>query len=122
MKAKKAKIALDTPEFRSEAEEAAWWDRHQNLIADLLIKRGQRRAVPTKPVSMRVPVIDIERARKIADETGVPYQVVMKDVLHEGLKRKSPAIIRHRRPSALKAAAKKRIPKSRVLYQDAESD
>ena len=37
MNAKRAKaVMVDTPEFRSEAEEAEWWDRHQELIADLL--------------------------------------------------------------------------------------
>jgi hypothetical protein len=47
-------IPVDTPEFRSEAEEAEWWDRHQDLIADLLLKHG-RDAVHTKNVSARLP-------------------------------------------------------------------
>ena len=43
MKAKMAQpVVVDTPEFRSEAEEAAWWDKHQDLIADLLLKHGRR--------------------------------------------------------------------------------
>jgi hypothetical protein len=45
MKAKKGEaktIPIAVPEFRSEAEEAKWWDRHQDLIADLLLKHGQR--------------------------------------------------------------------------------
>lgn len=38
MKPKKRNaIVIDTPEFRSEAEDAEWWDRHQDLIADLLL-------------------------------------------------------------------------------------
>jgi len=62
MKAKKAKpVEVDTPEFRSEAEEAEWWDKHQELIADLLLKHGRRGAVATKSVSVRLPVTDIER-------------------------------------------------------------
>ena len=43
MKAKKGEaesILVDVPEFRSEAEEAEWWDRHQDWIADLLVKHG----------------------------------------------------------------------------------
>ena len=47
MKAKKGEaksILVDAPEFRSEAEEAKWWDRHQDLIADLLLKHGRRGA------------------------------------------------------------------------------
>src|SRR6266704_5033599 len=69
MKAKKAKpVVVDTPDFRSEAEEAEWWDKHQELIADLLLKHGRRGAVPTKNVSVRLPVTDIERARKLAEK------------------------------------------------------
>ena len=54
MKAKKGEVKpvlVDAPEFRSEAEEAKWWDRHQDLIADLLLKHGRCGAVPTKNVS-----------------------------------------------------------------------
>jgi len=90
MKANKSRpVVVDTPEFRSEAEEAAWWDRHQDLIADLLLKHGRRGAVPTKNVSVRLPVTDIERARKLAEKRGVGYQTVIKTLLHEALKRES---------------------------------
>ena len=90
MKAKKAKpVVVDTPEFHSEAEEAEWWDRHQDRIADLLLKHGRRGAVPTKNVSIRLPVTDIERARRLAEKRGVGYQTVIKTLLHEALKRES---------------------------------
>jgi len=90
MKAKKHKaIAVDALEFRSEAEEAEWWDRHQDLIADLLLKHGRRGAVPTKNVSVRLPVTDIERARKLAEKRGVGYQTLIKTLLHEALRKES---------------------------------
>jgi predicted DNA binding CopG/RHH family protein len=90
MKAKKTlPVVIDTPEFRSEAEEAEWWDRHQDLIADLLLKHGRWGAVPTKSVSVRLPVTDIERARKLAEKRGVGYQTVIKTLLHDALKRES---------------------------------
>ena len=92
MKAKKAKpkaIVVDAPEFRSEAEEAEWWDKHQDLIADLLLKHGRRGAVPTKNISVRLPVTDIERARKIAGKRGIGYQTLIKNLLHEALKKQS---------------------------------
>jgi predicted DNA binding CopG/RHH family protein len=82
-------VLVDAPEFRSEAEEAAWWDQNQGLIADLLIKHGRRGAVPTKNVSMRLPVSDIERARKLAEKRGVGYQTLIKTLLHEALKNES---------------------------------
>jgi predicted DNA binding CopG/RHH family protein len=92
MKGKKGKpksVIVDAPEFRSEAEEAEWWDRHQDLIADLLLKHGRRGAVLTKNVSVRLPVTDIERARKLAEKRGVGYQTLIKTLLHEALKRES---------------------------------
>lgn len=82
-------IVVDAPEFRSEAEEARWWDRHQALIADLLLKHGRRGAVPTRNVSVRLPVTDIERARKLAAKRGVGYQTLIKTLLHEALKKES---------------------------------
>lgn len=88
---KPAPVTVDRPEFRSEAEEAAWWDRHQDLIADLLVKHGHRGAVPTKSISVRLPVTDIERARKLGEKRGVGYQTVIKTLLHEALKRESKA-------------------------------
>jgi len=91
VKAKKAKVAVDTPRFRSEAQEAEWWDQHQELIADLLVKHGRRGAVPTKNIAVRLPVTDLARARKIAERRGVGYQVVIKTLLHEALKRESGA-------------------------------
>lgn len=80
---------VKTPVFRSEAEEAEWWDRHQDLIADLLLKHGRRGAVPTKSVSVRLPITDIARARKLAEKRGVGYQTVIKTLLHEALKKES---------------------------------
>jgi predicted DNA binding CopG/RHH family protein len=90
MNAKKGKaIVVDAPQFRSEAEEAEWWDKHQVLIADLLVKHGRRGAVPTKNVSVRLPVTDIERARKLAEKRGIGYQTLIKTLLHEALKKES---------------------------------
>jgi predicted DNA binding CopG/RHH family protein len=90
MKAKKpAAVAVDAPVFRTEAEEAAWWDEHRDLIAGLLLKHGRRATVTTKHVSIRLPVADIERARKLAGKRGVGYQTVIKTLLHEALNRES---------------------------------
>lgn len=90
MKRKKNKpVVIEAPQFRTEAEEAEWWDRHQELIADLLVKHGRRGAVPTKSVSVRLPVADLERARKLAVKKGVGYQTLIKTLLHDALKRES---------------------------------
>ena len=89
-KRKSAKpVLIDAPQFRTEAEEAAWWDRHQSLIADMLFKHGRRGAVPTRSISVRLPVTDIERAQKLAAKRGVGYQTIIKSLLHEALRRES---------------------------------
>jgi predicted DNA binding CopG/RHH family protein len=90
MNSKKAEpVVVDAPAFQSESEEAEWWDKHQDLIADLLIRHGRRGAVPTRSVSVRLPVTDIERAQRLAAKRGVGYQTVIKTLLHEALKRES---------------------------------
>ena len=53
------------------------------------MKGGRRGAVPTKNVSLRLPVTDIERARKLAATRGVGYQPLIKTLLHEALKKES---------------------------------
>ncbi len=83
------RVAIEAPEFRSEAEEAKWWDAHQDLVADLLIKHGRRAVVPTKSVTMRLPVADIDRARQLATRRGTGYQTLLKTLLHDALKREA---------------------------------
>lgn len=79
------------PAFRSEAEEAAFWDANEDLIMELLKRHGKvagARAVErTRSVTLRVPESDLERAKSIAESTGKPYQRVLKDAMREGLKR-----------------------------------
>lgn len=80
------------PKFKSEAEEAAWWDAHEEYIVDRLKKYGRvvrplQAEAPTKAISIRVPVDDLERAQAIAREKGIGYQTVLKEAIREGLKR-----------------------------------
>jgi predicted DNA binding CopG/RHH family protein len=85
----RSRVVVKAPEFGSEAEEAKWWDAHQDLVADLLIKHGRRAIVPTKSVTMRLPVADIEKARQLAALTGTGYQTLLKTLLHGALKREA---------------------------------
>ena len=87
MKKKTAAVVIDTPRFRSEAEEAEWWDSHQDLVADLLLKHGRRTAIPSKSVTVRIPVTDIDKARQLAEAKGIGYQTLIKVLLHDALKR-----------------------------------
>jgi predicted DNA binding CopG/RHH family protein len=41
----------------------------------------------TRAISIRIPIADLERARRIAGAAGVGYQTVLKQAIREGLKR-----------------------------------
>jgi predicted DNA binding CopG/RHH family protein len=45
----------------------------------------------TKPVTIRMPVADVEVAREIAERQGVPYQTYIKGLLHKALQRERKA-------------------------------
>ena len=81
------------PRFKSGAEEAAWWDANEDYIIERLKKHG--RAVsplkveqqPTRAISIRIPVNDLERAQAIAKRKRIGYQTVLKDAIRKGLPR-----------------------------------
>src|SRR5207249_3843184 len=54
-------------------------------ILEALMKQAKENA--TRPVSIRLPVADIERAKKIASKRGTGYQTVLKEAIHYGLRR-----------------------------------
>jgi predicted DNA binding CopG/RHH family protein len=86
----KKKIVI--PKFRSEQQEAQWWDAHPAVATRLLkqaLKRGavQRRPGETRIVTMRIPVRDLESAQHLADRKGLPYQTYMKMLLHQALEK-----------------------------------
>lgn len=39
----------------------------------------------TKPITIRLNVIDIERAKKLAKEKNMPYQTLLKEIIHKNL-------------------------------------
>jgi hypothetical protein len=87
------------PGFRSEKGEAAWWDAHPEVITELFLKArkaGRIKRLPTvrgatKPITIRMPVADIEAAQEIAGRRGVPYQTYIKGLLHQALARERKA-------------------------------
>jgi len=85
------KKRITIPKFRSEAEEAGWWDGHPEVATEILkraLKSGKaRRAVPLKTVTMRLPVPDIRTAQDLAGRKGLPYQTYIKMLLHEALEK-----------------------------------
>jgi hypothetical protein len=72
------------PKFDSEAEEAKWWDDKRKMaeeeflkaMRDGTVQRGtaQRLAMESrtsKNITIRMPIDDIERARRLADRKGL---------------------------------------------------
>jgi hypothetical protein len=50
-----------------------------------LMERAKESA--TRAISIRVPIADLERAKQIAEKTGVGYQTVLKQAIREGLRK-----------------------------------
>ena len=80
------------PKFRSEKEEAAWWDARPAVATRLLrqaLKQGtvQRRPMATRMITMRIPARDVDSARQLAERKGLPYQTYMKMLLHQALEK-----------------------------------
>jgi predicted DNA binding CopG/RHH family protein len=88
-----AKVRI--PKFKSEKEEAEWWDAHTDVITKLFLqakKEGRLRRLPpargtTKPVTIRLAVGDVETAQELADRRGLPYQTFIKMLLHQALEK-----------------------------------
>jgi hypothetical protein len=54
-------------------------------VLEQLMEQAKESA--TRAISIRIPIADLERAKRIADETGVGYQTVLKRAIREGLRR-----------------------------------
>jgi predicted DNA binding CopG/RHH family protein len=86
---------IPIPKFKSEKEEAAWWDAHPEVITALFLrakKEGKIKRLPvvrgaTRSVTIRMPIADIETAQEIAEKRGLPYQTYVKGLLHRALER-----------------------------------
>ena len=82
-------VRLDNiPRFRSEAEEAAWWDAHPEVITKAFEHAyGKPGSRATRPITIRLPVEDVARAKRLASRKGLGYQTLVKTLLHEALTR-----------------------------------
>jgi predicted DNA binding CopG/RHH family protein len=95
-------------ETRTEAEEALWLEENQDRLLKLFeqaekegaLRVGSRtigitlskqteasRKPPSQKVMLRIPVDDLERARRQAASKGIGYQTHVKMLLREGLDR-----------------------------------
>lgn len=88
------------PKFRTEAEEAAWWDKNrasldtdfaQAAVEGRLRKLDAARLEArlkgiSRTVSIQIPEEDITLARVQAAKKGLPYQVYLQSLLHRALR------------------------------------
>jgi predicted DNA binding CopG/RHH family protein len=94
-------MAVETriPKFKSESQEAEWWDAHPEVITELFLKarkEGKIKRLPvvrgaTRSVTIRMPIGDIEAAQDLAGKRGLPYQTYIKGLLHQALERERKA-------------------------------
>ena len=107
--------SINATRFKSDAEEANWYatpkGRRQTQrefvralragtlrrssglkvaktdpkVLEQLMEQAKENA--TRAISIRIPIADLESAKRIADETGVGYQTVLKRAIREGLRR-----------------------------------
>jgi predicted DNA binding CopG/RHH family protein len=85
---------LNTPEFKSEKEEAEWYDTNQDdLLAQFeqaakegTLGRGTlARRAQTAATSIRLNTADIEMAKALAERRGIGYQTYLKMIIHQHL-------------------------------------
>jgi predicted DNA binding CopG/RHH family protein len=87
------------PAFRSESEEAAWWFKKRGGLDKDLVEPAKKlkrldqatlkahlAASKSRVISIRLPEVDLELARKQASKKGLPYQTYIKSVLHQALR------------------------------------
>jgi predicted DNA binding CopG/RHH family protein len=82
--------------FASEAEEAAWWESHEDALLEDFKKAtaegrvgigtlAKRAALPS--TTIRLDPEDIAKARILAAERGLRYQTFLKMIIHEELRK-----------------------------------
>ena len=91
-----------TPHFRSEAEEAVWWDANLDRILEERIAHLQPRQA-LKSVTMRLPEGDMAIARAIAAKRGLRYQTYLKTVIHSALHIEAQKVLKRRSKKLLSA-------------------
>ena len=90
------------PRFKSEAQEAEWWAKHQDFIADRfelaraagtlgkgtvarLARNRASQSGPSPTITIRLPESDLARARTLASQKGLRYQTYVKMLLRQAL-------------------------------------
>ena len=96
------KKSVQMPKFKTASEEADWWSSREGRDyvkrrsaeaqskgtktsgSRLVAKIAKRNSIQ---IAIRLPEVDLKRARKIATRKGIGYQTLIKMLVHEGLRR-----------------------------------
>lgn len=84
------KKKLVVPKFKNESEEAEFWaglDLSKHFDPEDFQKVSFPNLKPTsRSISLRIPEWLINRVKEKANEINVPYQSLMKEYIHKGVK------------------------------------
>ena len=81
-------VVMDLPDFKSEKEEAEFWDANPDLITAAM-RAAYATRKRSQAISIRVPVDDLARIKTLAARKGVGYQTMAKVILHEAVERET---------------------------------
>lgn len=84
------------PNFTSEADEAAWWDAHPEVLSEHLktakrtgrLSRLSETSLPGASEAATILLIaqdELARIRELAAKRGLAYQAYLKTLLHDAL-------------------------------------
>jgi predicted DNA binding CopG/RHH family protein len=104
------KTKRTVPKFKSEEQEAKWWDANRKKVEQNFLRamaNGTARhgmaaeltqlARASKNITIRLPIDDINRARRLSEKKGIGYQTLIKMYVHEALAREEGSSKRHAR-------------------------
>jgi len=95
-------VVKELPEFKTEKEEAEFWDTHNSLDyiesdepveieLDPELAAKIRERAKTKQVTLRLRVSQIEAAKEIAKKKDIPYQTLIRSWVAEAIRREQQA-------------------------------
>jgi predicted DNA binding CopG/RHH family protein len=77
------------PRFRSESEEADWWYENREIVDKMFrdawpeLFEKRKRAIP---VTLRLDRGQLDIDRRLAEQTGIRYQTLLKNLISVGLR------------------------------------
>ena len=76
------------PKFKNEAQEAAWWDKHEDIAIEMLQDAWPEmfKKEPTEAINLRLPVTQLAVVRAYASRSGVGYQTLLKRFIDTGVR------------------------------------